>query len=243
MPGIQCLILAGGLGTRMAKHAANVPKNLIEVHGKPFAHYQLSWLKKAGVTDIVYSIGYLGDLIRDYVGSGAAWSLSVEYVDEGDELRGTGGAVRFAYEAGVLSDEFFVMYGDSFLPIDFRPVMKAFRLVDKPALMTVFKNDGRWDKSNCIYENGMVVLYDKNGRGAGVGGFDFIDYGLSVLSKQMVNDYIPPGRKFDIAEAYNLLSRQGELAGFEVNERFYEIGSPCGLKDFSGWVLKKGSLI
>lgn len=221
---MQCVILAGGLGTRIAKAAAGVPKALIAVAGEPFAHHQLSLLARSGVTQVVYCIGHLGQAIREYVGAGDRWGLEVRYVDEGDQLRGTGGALRLALEEGALAPAFFMLYGDSYLPIDYRAVWAAFERSGKPALMTVFRNEERWDKSNVVFENGLVILYDKRRR---VPDMAFIDYGLSVLTRGVVETHAAA----DLADVYHQLSASGELAGYEVKERFYEIGSPAGLED------------
>jgi NDP-sugar pyrophosphorylase family protein len=232
---MQCVILAGGLGTRMRPLTETAPKTLIPVADTPFAHYQLGWLARHGVTEVVYSIGFLGDRIRAYVGDGQRWGLRVSYVEDGDELRGTGGALRRAHDAGVLKDWFLVLYGDSFLPIDFRTVGDAFRAQRCPALMTVYRNQGRYDLGNVRFEDGVLRLYQKPRKGELLPYMDYIDYGLSALKAQLVAEYIPAGRKVDLADVYHVLSLEGQLAGLEVRQRFYEIGSPAGLSDFEAW--------
>ena len=226
---MQCVILAGGLGTRIAKVAAGVPKALIPVAGEPFAHHQLSLLARSGVTRVVYCIGHLGRAIRGYVGGGERWGLEVRYVDEGDRLRGAGGALRLALDEGALAPAFLVLYGDSYLPIDYRAVWAAFERSGKPALMTVFRNEERWDKSNVVFENGQVILYDKRRRAPNMA---YIDCGLSVLTRGVVEKHTAA----DLADLYRQLSVSGELAGHEVNERFYEIGSPSGLEDLGRYL-------
>jgi NDP-sugar pyrophosphorylase family protein len=135
---MQCVILAGGLGSRMRPFTDVSPKTLIPVVDTPFAHYQLTWLARHGVTEVVYSIGFLGEQIRAYVGDGRRWGLKVCYVEDGIEPAGTAGALRRAYDAGVLGDWFLVLYGDSFLPIDFRDLGAAFERQSRPAMMTVY---------------------------------------------------------------------------------------------------------
>src|SRR5467141_3511852 len=114
---MQCVILAGGLGTRIAAVAPDLPKALIQVAGEPFAHHQLSLLRGAGVQEVVYCIGHRGDEIRAFVGSGSRWNIRVSYVSEGRKLRGTAGALRLASDRGALAPAFFVLYGDSYLPV------------------------------------------------------------------------------------------------------------------------------
>ena len=228
---MQCLILAGGLGTRMKPETDQFPKALLPVCGMPFEFHQLSWLAQYGVTEVVYSIGYKGQMIQNYVGTGEQWGLSVKYVDEGTELKGTGGAVRFAHDQGVLNSEFLLTYGDSFLPIDFSEVWKHFQAEQRPALMTVLKNEGAWDASNVIFEDQKIVLYDKTLGNAKPVNMSYIDYGLLAFRRDLIDSAIPRGAKLDLSTFLNRLSVQSELAGYEVKSRFYEIGSPAGLRD------------
>jgi NDP-sugar pyrophosphorylase family protein len=227
---MQCLILAGGLATRMRPVTESIPKSLIPVLGHPFIDLQLKWLKQNGVDSVVLSIGYKGEQIRSHVGDGSAWGVKVTYVDESNDLRGTGGALRLALDSGALEERFFVVYGDSYLPLELPPVWQAFLDSRKAALMTVFKNAGAWEKSNVIFENGALKLYDK-GASQDDPRFQYVDYGLSLFSSDTISRYIPPNVVMDLAAVMSRLSLEGQLAGYEVFERFYEIGSPTGLAD------------
>ena len=215
---------------------AAIPKALIRAGGKPFVDHQLAHLAAHGVSDVVLSIGYRGDALRAHVGDGSRFGLRVRVVDEGADLRGTAGALRLALAEGALEEAFLVTYGDSFLPVDFGAVFAAFRAAAKPALMTVFRNEGRWDTSNVMFDGRMVTLYDKQRRTRPATDFTFIDYGLAAISRTVVENDIPPVGKADLADLYFELSGRGELAGLEVHERFYEIGSPAGLRDFEAWL-------
>ncbi len=228
---LQCVVLAGGPGTRMRPATEEVPKALLPVLGRPFADWQLELLAERGVERVLYSVGYRGEMIRDHVGDGSRFGLKVGYVDEGEHLRGTGGALHLALHLGELEEAFFVLYGDSYLPIDYAAVERAWEGTPLPALMTVFRNDGEWDASNAIYEDGRVVLYDKDRPTDRVGEMHWIDYGLSVLTRDLVHKRIPHDEVADLADLMRDLSRAGELAGIEVSERFYEAGSPEGLRD------------
>jgi NDP-sugar pyrophosphorylase family protein len=225
---LQCVILAGGRGERMRPMTDTIPKALIPVGGVPFASHQLDWLAREGVDRVVYCIGYRGDLVRDYVGNGARWGLSVEFVDEGDRLRGTAGALRLALDEGALDDQFVVLYGDSYLPIALKPVWTAFEDSSLPALMTVLRNEGRWDRSNAHVEDGLVTTYDKFDADPAL---EWIDYGLSSLERSIVEERVPRGVESDLADLFGRLSEDRLLAAFEVSERFFEIGSPIGLSE------------
>ncbi len=195
---MQCVVLAGGLATRMRPLTERIPKALIPVAGKPFVDHQLAHLAEHGVTDVVLSIGYRGAELRAHVGDGARYRLRVRYVDEGDKLRGTAGALRLALDEGALDETFLVTYGDSFLPVDFAAVHAAFRGSGRPALMTVFRNEGRWDTSNVIFDGRTVTLYDKHRRTRPASDFAFIDYGLGALDRRLIADRIPSGANADL---------------------------------------------
>jgi len=216
-------ILAGGLATRMRPATEKVPKSLLDVAGKPFVAHQLEYLRTQGVRDVVMCVGYLGEQVQEVVGDGSDWGLRVRYSPDGRKLLGTGGALRKALP--LLGEHFFVLYGDSFLPADFRAVEVSFRLARCPALMTVMKNANRWDKSNATYRDGKVLQYDKR---SPLAGMEFIDYGLGVLSADVLAA-VTGEETLDLADVYHGLAAAGLLAGYEVHERFYEIGSPEGL--------------
>jgi MurNAc alpha-1-phosphate uridylyltransferase len=234
----QCAILAGGLGTRMRPATEIIPKALIPVCGRPFAHYQLEWLASQGVREVLYLIGYHGAQIRNSVGDGERFGLSISYLDDGEKLRGTGGALRNALEHGLLENVFAVLYGDSYLTIDLSSVSRAFRVAAQPALLTVFPNENGWDRSNAVYERGQVVLYEKAPRGRPDPRMNWIDAGLSLLARQVV-ERIASNETADLADVYRELSLEGALAGFEVTTRFYEVGSPAGRAELEDHLRRK----
>jgi len=234
-PRRQCVILAGGLGTRMLPLTRRYPKSMLPAAGKPFVNHQLAWLAAEGVTDIVFSIGYRGGAIRDYVGGGL-WGLRAVYVDEGDELRGTAGALRLACREGVLDPAFAVIYGDSYPRVPMRALWDYSVSSGLPACMAVLRNRGQWDRSNAVYRGGRVVLYDKTIRDPAPEAFEFIDSGVSILTRDLVERSVPEDKPSDLAALFQELSRHGLLAGFETAERFYEIGSTQGLLDFEAFI-------
>jgi NDP-sugar pyrophosphorylase family protein len=216
-------ILAGGLATRLRPITEKIPKALVEVAGKPFVFHQLDWLKRQKVDRVILCVGHLSEMIREQVGSGERWGIEVKYSLDGEKLLGTGGALKKAMP--LLGKEFFVFYGDSFLPIDFLPIQEAFRASGKPALMTFLRNQGRWDRSNVEARDGRLIAYKKR---EPTSAMEHIDYGLGVLSERAflgleANDF------FDLADLYQALAQRGDLAGHEVIHRFYEIGSKEGL--------------
>ena len=217
-------ILAGGLGTRLGNETLNKAKILIDIAGKPFISRQLNYLSDQGIKDIVICVGHLGHQIKDYIGNGSKYNLKVSYSEDGDQLLGTGGSIKKACK--ILDENFFILYGDSFLPIDFSLVEKAFFQEKKPALMTVFKNLGQWDKSN-VYFKDKSVKYNKNNPQKDM---TYIDYGLNIVKNSIFYDF-PSNKTFDLADVFEDLSNKNLLAGLEIYDRFYEIGSISGLND------------
>jgi NDP-sugar pyrophosphorylase family protein len=226
---VQVLVLAGGLGTRLLPHTASMPKALVPIAGRPFAEHQVELLAAHGVDDIVFAIAYRGDMIRRALGDGRRWGVRIGYSDEGTNLRGTGGAVRLFAASAPADEAFAVLYGDSYLPIDYADVWGAYGWCGLPALMTVLDNRDRWDTSNAAFGPDGRLQYRKD---AGQrGGMTYIDYGLSVLARDLVLERVPPDGAHDLADLFTELGERGELAGHEVTERFYEIGSDEGLAD------------
>lgn len=218
-------MLAGGLATRLRPITAAIPKALVEISGRPFAEHQVELLKRNGVERIVWLVGYRADQIETALGSGARWSMQFDYLHDGPTLLGTGGAIRRALPR--LGPAFFVMYGDSYLECDFRAIERAFSASGCAGLMTVFRNEGRFDTSNVEFEGGRILRYDKTARTSAM---HHIDYGLGVLTAAAFARY-PEGEPLDLARVYQDLLADRQLAAFEVSDRFYEIGSPEGLAD------------
>ncbi|MDQ3071092.1 MAG: nucleotidyltransferase family protein [Acidobacteriota bacterium] len=218
-------ILAGGMATRLGPAARHVPKILIDVAGRPFAEHQLDRLQREGIERVVYCVGHLAAQVRAALGDGSRWGMTFAYVEDGPELLGTGGAIRRALPD--LGDRFFVMYGDSYLTCSMRDVARAFDRSGQPALMTVFQNDNRWDGSNVRYRDGRIERYDK---AQPTPDMRHIDYGLGMLTAGVFEPY-REGARLDLADVYGALARAGTLAGYEVPERFYEIGSHEGLAE------------
>jgi NDP-sugar pyrophosphorylase family protein len=224
-------ILAGGTATRLRPITETIPKSLVEVAGEPFLAHQLRLAHEQGFRRVVLLIGHLGDQIRAFAGDGARFGLEVSYVEDGPVRRGTGGAVRAALPA--LGPAFFVLYGDSYLDIDAEPVWRAFTQSGCPALMTALHNADRWDASNVELRDGMVVRHDKMARGEP--GVEWIDYGFSVFAAEALAGW-PAADPFDLSELTGALARRGALAGFEVTQRFYEIGKPEGLAETEAYL-------
>ena len=222
---IPVAILAGGLATRLRPITEKIPKALVTVAGEPFLAHQLRLLHAKGVRRVVMCVGYLGEMIESDFGDGAAFGIELRYAFDGPKLLGTGGALRQALP--LLGEEFFVLYGDSYLPIDYVAVLEAFRVSGQPGLMTVFRNEGAWDTSNVHFADGRIVRYDKREKTPDM---HHIDYGLGVF-RASVFAARPAGEPFDLADVQRELVAKGALAGHEVFQRFYEVGSHAGLAE------------
>jgi MurNAc alpha-1-phosphate uridylyltransferase len=218
-------ILAGGLAKRLRPITETIPKALVEVAGAPFITHQLRLLRSAGLRRIIICAGYLGERIESEIGDGGSFDLRIEYAYDGPRLLGTGGALKRALP--LLGRRFFVLYGDSYLPIDYRKAALAFAAGNKAGLMTVYRNEGRWDASNVQFEAGQILRYDKKQRTSEM---HHIDYGLGLLRDEALASW-PDNEPFDLAEVYQKLLSENQLSGYEVGERFYEIGSLEGLAE------------
>jgi len=227
-PDFPVAILSGGLATRLRPASEKIPKALWPVAGRPFLAHQLDLLQRQGVRHVVLCVGYLGERIREALPDGRPWGMTLQYSFDGPKLLGTGGAVRNALPR--LGQRFFVLYGDSYLPTDYRAVAEAFARSRQAALMTVFRNEGKWDTSNVVFRNGQIVMYDKRQRTPEM---EYIDYGLSVLTPDAFAG-LESKTPLDLAEVFQKLVVEGRLAGYEVHERFYEAGSQTGLAELEG---------
>jgi len=219
---LPVIILAGGLAKRMRPLTENIPKALLPVKGKPFIDLQLELLHNNKIDRVVFCLGYLGEQIEQYI-TGKNYEMDMSFSYDGASPLGTGGAVKKAAE--ITGEAFFVLYGDSYLEIDYNNVQRTWENSGKPALMTVYRNENRWDTSNVHFENNQIIRYSKTERTATM---RHIDYGLGIFHKDILNGY---GVRFDLADVYTTLAEYGKLSGYEAQNRFYEIGSPIGLKE------------
>jgi len=227
-------ILAGGLATRLRPVTESVPKSLLEVNGEPFAVHQLRLLQSNGIRRVVLCVGHLGELVQRAIGDGSALGLQVDYSFDGPALLGTAGAIRNALPK--LGDFFFIMYGDSYLPCDYAAIARNFEAAGVLGMMTVFRNEGKWDTSNVEFEAGKILAYSKTNRTPRM---HYIDYGLGVFRAEAFQG-LPAGRPCDLTALYADLLQRKQLAAFEVRERFYEIGSPAGLRETAEFLVAQG---
>jgi D-sedoheptulose 7-phosphate isomerase len=218
-------ILAGGLATRLRPVTEKIPKALIEVNGEPFLAHQLQLLAARGIRRVTLCVGYLAEMIEAYAGDGNRFGVELTYSADGPRLRGTAGAITHALP--LLGESFFVLYGDSYLPCDYAAVERAFHTSGKPALMTVYDNRDQWDTSNVRFENGQIVAYSKKDRTPDM---HHIDYGLGVFRRTAFAG-IPDEGAHDLADLYQALLARGDLAGYKVEQRFYETGSFAGIRE------------
>jgi NDP-sugar pyrophosphorylase family protein len=229
---LPAAILAGGLATRLRPLTEKIPKSLIEINSEPFLWHQLRLLHSNGIRRVVLCVGHMAECVEASVGNGATFDMHIDYSHDGETRMGTAGALKRALP--LLGDNFFVVYGDSYLPCDWPSVERAFFELGKPALMTVFHNEGQWDYSNVEFVDGRIVAYNKELRTPRM---RYIDYGLGVFNKSAF-DRVPEGRPSDLAALYQELLAEGQLAGFEVAARFYEIGSFAGIQELEQYLTR-----
>lgn len=231
----QVVILAGGLAKRLQPITNTIPKCLVEVAGMPFILHQLKEFKNQGIKDIMICIGHLGDLVKNLLGNGSDLSLNITYSEDGEVPLGTGGALIKALPQ--LPEIFAVVYGDSFLPINYLKVFRAFKRSNCSAMMTVYKNDNLHDRSNILFKNGTIIEYDKLKQSSLM---QHIDYGLGIYTKSSLENF-QKNYYLDLSDILQKFLSNKQLAAYEVNERFYEIGSHTGLNDTIDYFLQKES--
>ena len=236
---LPVIILAGGLATRLRPATDQIPKALLPICGEPFLAHQLRLLASRGIERAVLSVGYRGGMIEEFAGDGSRFGLRVECVPDGPRLLGTAGAIKQALSklGPRLGDAFLTLYGDSYLPCDYAAVEGAFAESGQSALMTVYENNGQWDSSNVEFRDGRILVYDKRARAPGM---RHIDYGLGVFRREAF-DAVPEGEPHDLAALYQSLVANGRLAGHEMRDRFYEIGTPEGIRETESYLCGKGT--
>jgi NDP-sugar pyrophosphorylase family protein len=199
---------------------------MVPVCGRPFLTYQLEYLAHHQIQDIILCVGYLGEVIEAYFGDGQRFGVTIRYGHEREQLLGTAGAIKNVEH--LLDDVFFVTFGDSYTVVDFEKIMESFISRDRLALMVVFKNDDRWDRSNVVLDGEFVRIYDKQRMHPGM---RYIDFGVSLFRREVFRD-LPPGSPVDLDDVNQRLIAQRQLLACETRDRFYEIGSVAGLREF-----------
>jgi NDP-sugar pyrophosphorylase family protein len=232
---VPVALLAGGLATRLHPITATIPKALVEVAGRPFIDHQLALIRHKGVRRVVLCLGNLGEQVEHHLGSGTAYGLELTYSHDGPQLLGTGGALRRA--ASLLGDVFWVMYGDSYMDIDYSAVLGHFQRCASLGLMTVLRNDNRWDRSNVVFRDGRLLRYDKRLVSPQM---HHIDYGVALLRREALAR-LAPEQASDLADLYRTLVADGQMIGYEVTQRFYEIGTPAALEETRTYVLARST--
>jgi NDP-sugar pyrophosphorylase family protein len=226
MTVLPVAILAGGLGTRISSVSNGLPKSLMEFNKKPFLEWQLRLLEKNKCKDVVLCVGYKSELIEKYIKSRPKSNLNIQLSNDGDISLGTGGALVNARK--YLGEAFLVLYGDSYLTVNFKEVSEYFLSIKNLGLLTVLKNDLNLEPSNVYLKNKHVLKYDKIYK---LKSMQYIDYGLSAFKLDALKGY--QSKKFlDLSIILTNLATQKQLAGYQVFKRYYEVGSIQGAKDF-----------
>lgn len=227
------VVLAGGLATRLGSQSEVMPKSLMTIHNMPFVDYQLKLLYQQGIREVIFCVGHLGEMIENHVGNGQKYGMSIKFFYDGEPLKGTAGAIKHILPW--LPENFFVIYGDCYLPCDANAIQQAFIAGKQPALMTVVNSENLYHESNIVLENDQIIKYDKFNPTSKM---KFIDYGFEVFN-QSAFDYMPQETIFDLSHLFEILHARTKLAAFTVETPFYEVGSFEGIKRFSAFSMSK----
>jgi D-glycero-alpha-D-manno-heptose 1-phosphate guanylyltransferase len=232
MTPIEAIVLAGGLGTRLATRLEGVPKSMAPVAGRPFLEILLRQLKRAGYTSIYLSVGYLRDAIIDHFGK-SFQGMQIEYVIETAPL-GTGGAIRLALQSSK-EDAILVLNGDTLLDADYADMMRFHATEARPVTIAVVHQPDITRYGGVAIEGKRIVAFEEKGHS----GPGWISAGAYVMNRKIEwpdrlderfsieNDYFVPevgnlapaaykvnGQFIDIGIPEDLDRAQGELAGF-----------------------------
>ena len=218
------------MGTRLGHLTETLPKPMVLVEGRPFIEHEIELLRVSGVKDLVLCVGYLGEEMERHLGDGRRLGVRIAYSFDGPKLLGPAGALGHA--SRLLEESFFVTYGDVYLRADYGRIMQ--RLLNSEALgvMAVYRNYDRYGRSDLVVRDGYVVRYDKKRHARNM---SWINYGVSALKKPVLR-FIPRGLPRGEQEFYGELIRRRELLSFSVRKRFYEIGTPSALDEFSRFI-------
>jgi NDP-sugar pyrophosphorylase family protein len=224
---MQAVILAGGLGTRLGSLTARIPKPLVPVAGVPYLEHQLRLLARQAIRDVVVLTGYLGQTIEDCFGDGGSLGLSIRYSREPSPL-GTGGALRLA--APLIADPFLLIYGDSYLPIDYRDVVAVLDSFPVTGVVVVYDDrEGRTSVRNniAVSDDGFVIRYDKDSLDDK--SLKFVEAGVLAFRRSVI-DLIPEGVVSLEKDLFPQLIATRQLRAYPTGQRFYDIGTPDRLR-------------
>ncbi len=225
---LPVVVLCGGLGTRLRDvTGASLPKALVPVLDRPFIDHKLANLAKSGCSDVFLLVGHGAEAIRDHVGNINESALTIHTRADGASPLGTGGAVEAALD--VLPRAFWVTYGDTLLRVDVPAAERRFdqREPEWLGLMTVLRNRNQWEPSNVVVDGDVVVGYSKDPAPTGA---EHIDYGMLILTRKAF-EFAAASAPYDLARVIQALIERRALGAFEVEERFYSVGTPEALRE------------
>lgn len=235
---MQIVIFAGGLGTRLRPLTEATPKSMIMVYGRPFLEYQLDLLEKTRLfSEAILCVGYKYQQVEDYLKECKKYNFKLVFSREKEHLLGLAGALKLAEP--LLENTFFTLNGDTYLSVDYNKIFSYFKKRNKKALMVIYKNHNKYQKSNVSISNGYIQRYDKNAQSKDL---TYIDAGLSIFKKEILYT-IPESQFFSLGEVYARLIRENELLAFETKQKFYDIGSFRDLEEFKKFVGTKNYIL
>ena len=219
---VTCLILAGGLGTRLRSALPDLPKPMAPVKGRPFLEYLVNQAIGYGIHDIVLCIGHQAETIEEYFGDGKQFGVQIEYSRE-EELLGTAGALKLA-QAKIKSDNFLLLNGDCFNETDFHKLLAQHASTHAVAtLLATYLEDRARFGSLQTGENHKVLGFIEKGVAAGAG---WINGGYYALHRKVL-DLIPEGRVCSLErDVFPKLVERGEMFAFKNHGAFIDIGLP-----------------
>ncbi|HKN21909.1 MAG TPA: nucleotidyltransferase family protein [Terracidiphilus sp.] len=216
---MEAIVLAGGLGTRLASRLQGLPKPMAPIAGRPFLEILLNQLRRSGCTRVLLSVGHQHSVIQDHFGA-SFHGVSLHYVVESVPL-GTGGAIRFAL-AQAREESLLVLNGDTFLNADYAAMLRFHALEGAAVTLAVVHRDDVSRYGSVTIEGQRITGFEEKGRS----GSGWISAGTYVLARNLA---WPPAlpekfsieRDFFVPEVTRLRPAALKVDGF-----FLDIGIP-----------------
>jgi len=216
----QAVILAGGRGLRLRPLTDQTPKPMVLIHGRPFLEHLIELLKKNGISEVVFLLGYLPEKISKHFDDGSRFGIKINYsvTPVGDE---NGTRVR---KAKVFFKKYFLLlYGDNFWPLNLENLADFYQKQKVPVVVTVYRNDKDYTpylrKNNIRVDNdGYIGKYDPRGEDPTLNG---IDAGFFIIDRDIVNSF--PRKNFSLEEFLPNLIKKRQLAGYLTDLPYYSL--------------------
>lgn len=237
-PVQQAVIFAGGRGERLRPLTDNLPKPMAPVNGRPFADYLLKSLADAGITKVLFLLGYRAETIVNRYGNHLSVGIDVQYsIGTAEDLTGRRLLNAYSY----LDEKFLLLYGDNYWPIEIDRMTQLFASKGAPAMTTVFSNKkgtGEYGFENNVEvaPDAFVREYDKKRVSKALNG---VDIGYFILEKNVLDKDMPGNISFEEV-ILAALAKERRLIAHVTDRQYYYVTNIESLKNFESASKREG---